>query len=86
MGFDYYGQMAEKANGYNDNEEPLDMTVIRLRAIIEEMAAENTRLRNANKMLEDVIANLQKRLLDRAGVQHVIPPSCEGIGWTGGGW
>ena len=84
MGLDYYADRAEKVNGCDESDEPLDMTVIRLLAIIEAMEAENTRLHNVVKMQENAITKLQEFIY--AQCDHVIPPACEGIGWSEGGW
>ena len=50
--FDYYTQAAERANGIPDSDEPLDMTVARLRDIIELQAREIARLQAVIHRLE----------------------------------
>ncbi len=50
--FDYYTQAAERANGIPDGDEPLDMTVARLRDIIDVQAREIARLQAVIHRLE----------------------------------
>ena len=50
--FDYYAQAAERASDIPDNDEPLDMTVLRLRDVIELQAREIMRLQEIIRELE----------------------------------